>query len=168
MIEKINKIKLDMKADIESQAYSLQSIFNKYLDDIETLKSEGIQYQFIHKSLSLGITLPHFHNLLFRAKKNRSLNEASNERSFPDTYHKEQAPNKRSNTPAIAKSVSEIQEIDLVEWKMIMPDIAEKLVHDIVNQGYKIEEVKLWIEEKRLPNSSALRRYFTALKQTTY
>lgn len=144
-----------------------QSIVNIFLSDIETLSSNGISYRVLLEKGNIPIALKHFQTMIYIAKKKRSLNETSNERTYLDEANNEQTQEQRSTATTVAKSLSETKEIDLIEWKMIMPDIADKLVHDIVSQGYKIEEVKSWIKEKRLPNSSALRRYFTALKQTT-
>ena len=59
---------------------------------------------------------------------------------------------------------TEEPQIDLVEWKMIMPDISERLVRDIINKGYSKHDVEAWIREHKIPNSGSLRRYFNAKK----
>lgn len=153
----------NINKELTEMLRSKQSIVNMFLSDIETLSSNGISYRVLLEKGDIPIALKHFQTMIYVAKKKRLLNEHS---SF-EASNQEQTSTQKTNTTATAKSLSETQEIDLVEWKMIMPDIAEKLVQDIVKQGYEIEEVKSWIKEKQLPNSSALRRYFTALKQTT-
>ncbi len=156
----------NINKELSEMLRSKQSIVSMFLSDIETLSSNGISYRVLLEKGDIPIALKHFQTMIYIAKKKRSSNQGDNEHSCPDASNQEQTPTQTPNTPATAKPLSEVQEIDLVEWKMIMPDIAEKLVQDIVKQGYEIEEVKSWIKEKQLPNSSALRRYFTALKQT--
>ncbi|GAL27780.1 hypothetical protein JCM19239_1501 [Vibrio variabilis] len=71
MADSINKLIMDIKKDIESQAYSLQSVFDKHFKTMELLKSQGVKYQYIYQYLALGITRTHFDNLLYRTKKKR-------------------------------------------------------------------------------------------------
>jgi hypothetical protein len=149
----LNDTANNINKELSEMLRSKQSIVSMFLSDIETLSSNGISYRVLLEKGDIPIALKHFQTMIYIAKKKRSPNE--------------QTSTQKPNATSTAKSLPETQEIDLVEWKMIMPDIAEKLVQDIVKQGYEIEEVKSWIKEKQLPNSSALRRYFTALKQTT-
>ncbi|MDA0385570.1 hypothetical protein [Vibrio owensii] len=163
MNEPLNKLKTDIKNETEQQGYSLQSSFTKHVHEIISLKNSGVQYQFIHRNLELDISLSHFHNLLLRAKKKRTNHENKNASPSPEgknaarsSANEQKASPQQTHKPASS--------IDIVEWKMIMPDISETLVRDITREGYSTLDVEEWIRANQIPNSSALRRFFSALK----
>ncbi|WP_372378856.1 hypothetical protein ACBZ91_21670 [Vibrio natriegens] len=95
--------------------------------------------------------------MIFRAKKK----QGDDQRSDATCIVKTEPTPATLSTP---KQQSEQQSIDVIEWKMIIPDIAEKLVREIVEHGYSIEDVKQWKASNTLPNSRALRMFFNSLK----
>ncbi|HGS5703905.1 TPA: hypothetical protein ACMDOW_004724, partial [Vibrio parahaemolyticus] len=101
MNEPLNKLKSDMKNEIEQQGYSLQSSFTKHVNEIIALKNDGVQYQFIHQKLELDISLSHFHNLLQRAKKKRA--DAQSNASITSTEKTKVTPVKASPQPTLKK-----------------------------------------------------------------
>ncbi|WP_434529591.1 hypothetical protein [Vibrio sp. K4] len=163
MNEPLNKLKTDIKNEIEQQGYSLQSSFTKHVHEIVSLKNSGVQYQFIHQKLELGISLPHFHNLLLRAKKKRA-NDESKTASLSSESKSASCSSANEQKASPQQAHKPASSIDIVEWKMIMPDISETLVRDIVSEGYSTLDVEEWIRANQIPNSSALRRFFSALK----
>ena len=157
MIEMINKIKSGINADIESKAYSLQSIFSRYLDDIEALKSHGIQYQFIHKHLELGITLPHFHNLLYRAKKKRDASAIEGQKvavsPTPVDNVKHQKPQPTPETHS--KVIGRFSDSD---WKAIGIH-NEYLISVLQETDLTPEDVKAWNCPNQIQLSTRINEY---------
>ena len=62
-----------LKNDVESGNYMLQIIFDRHINEIEKLKSEGITYKrmmvLLNEEIENEFTKSHFSNLIFRAKK---------------------------------------------------------------------------------------------------
>lgn len=67
----IDHLKQSIKADIHSENFTLQAIFDQYIDDIMLLKKEGYQYKRIRILLELDIHDKHFRDLLYRARKKK-------------------------------------------------------------------------------------------------
>ncbi len=58
---------------MDSGDFSLQAIFNRNIEAIEHLKSEGYSYKTIFKKLDTGLHENHFRDLIRRAKKQSSI-----------------------------------------------------------------------------------------------
>ncbi|AXT73014.1 hypothetical protein [Vibrio sp. dhg] len=157
----INKLTIEtansIKEKLNQGNRNKQSIVDEHLSAIETLSKFGVSYKQLLSSCDIPIALKHFHSMIFRAKKK----QGDDQRSDATCIVKTEPTPATLSTP---KQQSEQQSIDVIEWKMIIPDIAEKLVREIVEHGYSIEDVKQWKASNTLPNSRALRMFFNSLK----
>lgn len=163
----INKLLDDTKnsiiAQLSSNTQTKQSIINSNLENIETLSSNGVSYRKLLELCNIPIELKHFHDLIYRAKKKRANNESKTDPLSPERKSTSRSSaNEQKASPQQAHKPASL--IDIVEWKMIMPDISETLVRDITREGYSTLDVEEWIRANQIPNSSALRRFFSALK----
>ncbi|ANQ23751.1 hypothetical protein BA893_19125 [Vibrio natriegens] len=157
----INKLTIETENSIKEKLSqgnrNKQSIVDEHLSAIETLSQFGVSYKQLLSSCDIPIALKHFHSMIFRAKKKQSDGQKSD---ATGVVKNEPGP----ATLPTQKPQREQQSIDVIEWKMIIPDIAEKLVREIVEHGYSIEDVKQWKASNNLPNSRALRMFFNSLK----
>ncbi|HGS4928088.1 TPA: hypothetical protein ACMDRV_004437 [Vibrio parahaemolyticus] len=153
----LDETKNSITEQLSSNTQTKQSIICSNLENIEALSSNGVSYRKLLELCNISIELKHFHDLIYRAKKKRANTQAN--ASTANTEKTKVMPVKASPQPTPKK-----ENIDIVEWKMIMPDISEFLVRDIVKEGYSIQDAQEWISANQLPNSSALRRFFSALK----
>ncbi|MFZ6042146.1 hypothetical protein ACOV11_16825 [Vibrio natriegens] len=158
----INKLTIETANSIKEKLIqgnrNKQSIVDEHLSAIETLSQFGVSYKQLLSSCDIPIALKHFHSMIFRAKKKQD-DVQKNDVAFVVKT----APRPPATLPT-PKAQSEQQSIDVIEWKMIIPDIAEKLVREIVEHGYSIEDVKQWKASNTLPDSRALRMFFNSLK----
>ncbi|PCD85914.1 hypothetical protein [Vibrio mediterranei] len=172
----INKL-LDLKNRTK------QSIINDNLSNIEALSANGVSYRQLLISGNIPIALKHFHDLIYRAKKKRTLfnNNKKHELEAPsqsvsssttikgkDKFNQDQRTTSSTNqnatvTHSHSKQIDPLN-YDLVEWKMMLSDISENLVKDIVKHGYTLSDAQQWIRENQIPNSSVLRRHFNSIR----
>ncbi len=140
-MEEINKLQSDIKNNIKNQGYSLQSAFDKYFDEIKRLKNKGVKYQFIYEQLDLGISLPHFHNLLYRAnKKQLILSEAEQTTSnkTPSDVKTEPIQQKQNNY-----SETDWKPICFFNDHLIQKAIATNLSPDQIKEWQCANEIQL-------------------------
>lgn len=64
----IDNLKKSIKEDRESGLFSLQSIFDRHIDEFDRLKLNGYSYKKMHLILNLDIAYRHYTNLLYRAR----------------------------------------------------------------------------------------------------
>lgn len=157
----INKLLIETSNNINEllslKSRSKRSIISDNLSNIETLSKNGVSYRQLLESGRIPLSLKHFHDLIYSAQKKRT--DTKSKISTINLEQKKVTPVKASSLVSLKK-----ENINIVEWKMIMPDISEFLVRDIVEEGYSIQDVEKWISANQLPNSSALRRFFSSLK----
>nr|WP_319552153.1 hypothetical protein [uncultured Vibrio sp.] len=157
----INKLTIEtansIKEKLSQGNRNKQSIVDEHLSAIETLSQFGVSYKQLLSSCDIAIALKHFHSMIFRAKKKQGDVQKSDATLVMKTEP-------RRALQSTQKPQSKKQSIDVIEWKMIIPDIAEKLVREIVGHGYSIDDVKQWKASNSLPNSRALRMFFNSLK----
>ncbi|MCY9876900.1 hypothetical protein OTK59_10080 [Vibrio natriegens] len=157
----INKLTIEtansIKEKLSQGNRNKQSIVDEHLSAIETLSQFGVSYKQLLSSCDIPIALKHFHSMIFRAKKKQSDGQKSDATCVVKTEPKQV-------TQPTPQPQSKQQSMDVIEWKMIIPDIAEKLAREIVGHGYSIEDVKQWKACNNLPDSRALRMFFNSLK----
>ena len=157
----INKLTIEtansIKEKLSQGKRNKQSIVDEHLSAIETLSQFGVSYKQLLSCCDIPIALKHFHSMIFRAKKKQGDVQKSDAALVVKTAS-------RPATLPTPKPQSKQQSIDVIEWKMIIPDIAEKLVREIVEHGYSIDDVKQWKASNTLPDSRALRMFFNSLK----
>lgn len=162
----INKLLIETSNNINEllslKNRSKRSIIRENLSNIETLSAHGISYRQLLISGNIPIALKHFHDLIYSAKKKRANNESKTTSLSSERKSTSSSANEQKASPQ--QTYKPASSIDIVEWKMIMPDISETLVRDIVSEGYSTLDVEEWIRANQIPNSSALRRFFSALK----
>ncbi|OED65911.1 hypothetical protein A165_00940 [Vibrio tasmaniensis ZS-17] len=106
----IRELKERMNTEYQSGHFKLQSIFERYLPDIESLLKMGMKHKSIHSELSLGISLTHYNNILLRARKKTSSMEKSKEEK---TTTKEKPTNQVANA---TKEVENLSSNNIEEW----------------------------------------------------
>lgn len=163
----INKLLIETSNNINEllslKNRSKRSIIRENLSNIETLSAHGVSYRQLLISGNIPIALKHFHDLIYSAKKKRANDGSKTVPLSPERKSTSRSSaNEQKASPQQAHKPA--SSIDIVEWKMIMPDISETLVRDITREGYSTLDVEEWIRANQIPNSSALRRFFSALK----
>lgn len=160
MSEPLNKLKTDIKNEIEQQGYSLQSSFTKHVNEIIALKNDGVQYQFIHQKLELDISLSHFHNLLQRAKKKRTdtQSNATKENRVTPTLaasYDEKTKQKQTQHEVNPKIISHFSEAD---WKAIGIN-NDYLISVLLETDLSPDEVKSWNCPNQIQLSTRISEY---------
>ncbi|MFA0073429.1 hypothetical protein AB4396_06930 [Vibrio cyclitrophicus] len=140
--ELVEKIKLE----ILSGDFSLQAVFDRNIETIETLKKEGYSYKRIFQKLDSDLHEKHFNDLIWRAKKkitpvHLKENQNNNIRKSP--------PNQSSNDIEAPKEV----DIRIDEWgKHLGYPISERLYGMIKENNICKSE----IDKFKVPNTRKL------------
>lgn len=145
-IKLIDEIVNKIKADINSNDYSFQSLIDNNLSGLEKLKEEGVNYLRIHELCGFSESRKHFQTTIWRARQKKKRNNINN-------LNTECEPSK-------SKEISVSVDADNTQWKMIVPDINDRLISDIQTEGCTIDEVKEWVETFKITNSRLLRQHF--------
>lgn len=156
MNESLNKLKTDIKNEIEQQGYSLQSSFTKHVYEIISLKNSGVQYQFIHQKLELGISLPHFHNLLLRAKKKRDV--SSIEGKYTSTSIISESKKINQAQPVLDSQPKTISNFSSSDWKAIGIH-NDHLISRLQETDLTPDEVKSWNCANQIQLSNRISEY---------
>ncbi|NOI36752.1 hypothetical protein F0250_23060, partial [Vibrio cyclitrophicus] len=72
----INELVTKIREERESGHFSLQAIFNRNIQKIEDLKSEGYSYKVILTNLDMGLADSHFRDLIRKAKKKEGITQS--------------------------------------------------------------------------------------------
>ncbi len=127
LAEKINQ-------EMDSGDLSLQAIFNRNIEAIEHLKSEGYSYKTIFKKLDTGLHENHFRDLIRRAKKQSSIDRLTINKN--DNTLK--SPPKQPSSPVVAVSPVEVS-----EWEKIGIN-NPRLISNIEKALLTPDEIKSW------------------------
>lgn len=147
LINNINK-------DLNSGIMSTQSVFCKHINAINNLKKSGVGYIKLYEKSGFKLSKTYYYNLIHTANTRLKPKEEQESNVKPNKIEKKQQSPVKTNDA----------EFDLIDWKLIMPDIAEKLVQDLIKHGYSINTVKDWIVSNKIPNSRELRLFFNKIK----
>lgn len=139
----IKKVVDDIRCDYEIGVFTLQTIFDRHIESIESLKSSGVEYLTFCRLLDLEITEKHFQNLIFRAKNKKSKSNIQDKKK--DIFFDNE------NT-----SVS--------TWKAEFPDVSERLVKEILDCGFTLEDSIAWCDVAGNRSSRTLRHKFNEMK----
>lgn len=131
----IDALKKAIKEEIESDNFTLQSIFDRYLPQIEALKKSGFTYAKINTKLDAGIRINHFRTLIERAKTkkedhNSSPNKVKNNLINKKDVHHQEPLNPIMNNGILNQSVEEwYQETGIT----LSPELAERIENNGLN-----------------------------------
>lgn len=146
LVDTCNSINEQLNGNLRTK----QSVIDQYLPEILKLKDNGVSYKKILQEGGVDISYKHFTTLVFKAKEKQTK---------PNHQAKKNQP-----TPVNTTKDPDQTEINIIDWKFIMPDIAERLVQDLMKHGYSIDTVKDWIINNKIPNSRELRLFFNKIK----
>lgn len=142
----INELKERIKTEHQSGHFKLQSIFDRYLDDIERLLSMGMKHRVIYDELNLGISFTHYNNIILRARK-----KGNKDTSITSTKNKSIAKTEKKESNIESSQNSENNDIEF--WnEQLGFEINERIFNRLNNLSMSIDMIK----EKNFPNAKRL------------
>lgn len=130
IVELITKI----KEEHSSGNFTLQSIFNRNIEHIETMKSEGYTYKAICDKLDIGLSHKHFRGLVSNARKNMLTVPVEKKKPLLVT---EKIAEKKETANL------NVDSFDLSEWEKIGIN-NPRLIKNIAKAQLTPDEVKSW------------------------
>ncbi|MEZ9438310.1 hypothetical protein [Vibrio atlanticus] len=131
----INELVTKIREERESGHFSLQAIFNRNIQQIEDLKSEGYSYKVILANLDMGLADSHFRDLIRKAKKKEGIAQSKAKVSKADL-----------SSPVVTDSPEvtiEPSPIKVSEWEKIGIN-NPRLITNIEKARLTPGEVKSW------------------------
>ncbi|WP_139151656.1 hypothetical protein [Vibrio cyclitrophicus] len=131
----IDELVTKIREERESGHFSLQAIFNRNIQQIEDLKSEGYSYKVILTNLDMGLADSHFRDLIRKAKKKEGITQSKAKVSKAD-----------SPSPVVTDSPEVTitpSPIEVSEWEKIGIN-NPRVIKNIVKAQLTPEEVKSW------------------------
>ncbi|HGS5816810.1 hypothetical protein [Vibrio diabolicus] len=169
-LDRVNQLINNINTDISSELYSLQSIFDKYCNEFEELKTLGINHTTIYKQGEFKLSEKHFMNLVNRAKKKKN-NKKIASSEVVDTQSN--ATKENRVTPTLAASYDEktkqkqtqhevnpkiISHFSEADWKAIGIH-NEYLISILQETDLTPDEVKSWNCPNQVQLSSRISEY---------
>ncbi|EJE8675705.1 hypothetical protein M5236_004420 [Vibrio parahaemolyticus] len=156
-LDRVNQLINNVKNDISSGLYSLQSIFNKYNCEFKALKSLGINYITIYKKGDFELSEKHFMNLINRAnhygsKSTSSVEQIVNSEKILLSAETSQ-PQPELNTQA--QTISPFSDAD---WKAIGIH-NDHLISRLQETDLTPNEVKSWNCANQIQLSNRISEY---------
>lgn len=144
----INELKERIKTEHQSGHFKLQSIFDRYLDEIERLLSMGMKHRVIYDELNLGISFTHYNNIILRARKKGSV-----------VQDKEKVNKPEQSSPVVETSLVEVS-----EWEKIGIN-NPRLIKSIERAQLTPDEIKSWNCANEMQISKRITEYLIKMNK---
>jgi hypothetical protein len=146
--------------DVESKNFILQVVFDRHINEIEKLKSQGITYkrinELLNKKISKEFKKSNFNTLIFRAKQKIKTTHVIE----PETKIRQALQNEKSNIEDSNFDPDRLKQ-SLKEWRVETNiDIPERLALRLENNGINTEK----LNELGLTTTSKISKHLTQLE----